>query len=430
LGSLSEKANLDLEAKVFTTRPGERADLGFSWWPHYFATMTKIFKASARIAKFTKLSHIQKMSLHSLRRDSAARQRLRAGATLGAGLHFSTLVDDGASPDDFSAMRDLERAFKAHKRRHGIGETVNGGLGFHAMINVSVAWVREAGDVHDPRNPRNIALLREATRWVTSWAGQNSVYAARLDLDETGAAVVDVFAMAPRVDGRSGKLKIATSKALTELRLKHNERMSYVAMQTDWAEWCQLHLDPAISRGTPKSITKAEHLGVDDYKTAHALAQASVEMVLDDAEAVRERVINEANDDAFSIHYDAVVEIERAQQAIEQERAELQREAVELAKTRQKMDEEQRRLLAEREELHVQRRALDELRQQFESAITMIFRLFKKITKIALTAEDRKIVADAKTEAERIARSQGAGLDVPPEPQLHSPDGVSGPGDF
>ena len=37
------------------------------------------------------------------------------------------------------------------------------------------------------------------------------------------------------VDGRNGKKTISTSKPLTALRKKHNERKSYVLMQTDWA---------------------------------------------------------------------------------------------------------------------------------------------------------------------------------------------------
>lgn len=104
---------------------------------------------------------------------------------------------------------------------------------------------------------------------------KSSVYAARLDLDETGGGNVDAFVMPVRVNGRTGKRTILTSKALREVGAKHGERMSYVAVQTDWSDYAREHLDPAIMRGTSRAKTLIDHLGVEEYnKAAHIGGEA------------------------------------------------------------------------------------------------------------------------------------------------------------
>jgi len=177
-------------------------------------------------------------------------------------------MDDGASPRDFRAMRDVAAAYDAHRVRLGIAETKQGGMGFHALVSVSPEWIDAGGDRYDRNNPRNRALLLQAVRWLESWCGVGTVYAARMDMDEVGAGAVDAFVMPASIDGRTGRLTISASKALTRMRLKHGERMSFVALQSDWALHCKNHLDREIERGRPKTETLIQHLEVEEYKAA------------------------------------------------------------------------------------------------------------------------------------------------------------------
>ena len=210
---------------------------------------------------------------HSLRQDASSKRRLRDRANPGAGIAFSTRAADGISTHDFAGMRDVVAAYDAHKARRDIRETKQSGIGFHAVISVSPEWVIEdGGDLHDPKNPRNLRMLREALRWLESWCGKDSVYCIRMDLDEEGGGVVDAFVMPAKIDKRSDRLTISTSKVLTAIRKKHSERMSYVALQTDWAKHCQSFLDHSIKRGTRKVDTRAEHLEMEEFKQASSKA--------------------------------------------------------------------------------------------------------------------------------------------------------------
>lgn len=245
--------------------------------------------SSVRITKFTERTQLQAASTHALRMDSASRRRLRPGAQPGTAIAVSTRRADGVPSSDFVAMRDVATAFDAHLARTGakVGQG-SGGMGFHAMVTVSPEWISADGeDPHSKGNKRNQELLRGAVGWVESWCGQGSVYCCRVDLDEEGAGVVDVFAAPTRPDGRSNTLRISTSKALAELRRAHRERMSFVALQSDWASYCQQHLDAQIRRGRPKAETRAEHLEVDEFKQAATEASRRLHSAIERAERTR-----------------------------------------------------------------------------------------------------------------------------------------------
>lgn len=253
--------------------------------------MGKEFRASVRIDKIRDRQHLQAMTRHSLRQDDASLRRQRPGATLGKALHFSTMLKDGAKSSDFNAMRDVAAAYDGHRVRNDIAETSQGGMGFHAMVSISPEWFTvEGGHLHDTGNPRNQQMFVRAVAWLQSWCGLGSVYAARLDLDETGGGTVDAFVMPVRVDRRTGKRTISTSKPLHEMRSKHGERMSYVALQTDWADYARQHLDPAIMRGTPRAETLIDHLGVEEYKAAHVEAKRRANEVYQQAQTSLRKV--------------------------------------------------------------------------------------------------------------------------------------------
>jgi hypothetical protein len=149
---------------------------------------------------------------------------------------------------------------------------------------VSPEWVKAAGDLHDPSNPRNRALFDQAKAWAESWAGKGSVFGARLDLDEAGGAVVDLMISPVRTS--RGKPVISTQKALVELKAATGERNEYSALQTSWADWSREHLDSQIERGTRRTITDRQHLTPETYGLVKDKARAEALQEHDKASGV------------------------------------------------------------------------------------------------------------------------------------------------
>ena len=153
-------------------------------------------------------------------------------------------------------------------------------LGLHLLLNVSPEWIEEAGDLHAEDNERNRRLYEEAQGFFSGIPG---LVAARMDLDEVGGGVVDLF-LAPvfsrtsrlRKDGSRGAdiPEISVSKLDALWREQTGERLAYSGLQTLWADHCAERLDPRIQRGRRKSETGREHLTVPEFKAEAALAAA------------------------------------------------------------------------------------------------------------------------------------------------------------
>ncbi|MDO5759040.1 MAG: hypothetical protein Q4P24_16535 [Rhodobacterales bacterium] len=209
-------------------------------------------------------------SRHARREDETSKPRVRGDDVRGLALSWS--IDDGPRPDYAASFRSLKKA-------RGAGERKGAQLGLHMLVGVSPEWVREAGDLHDPENPRNRQLLAAAKAWADTWSG-GGCYAARLDLDETGGAVVDLF-IAPLAEQRhkSGKAKLVVSvnKALEAVSVARTGKKSkhYAALNTDWAEYAQRSLDRRLERGRPKGETGVEHVGPDQYRVMMQEAEAA-----------------------------------------------------------------------------------------------------------------------------------------------------------
>ncbi|WP_144431838.1 hypothetical protein, partial [Jannaschia rubra] len=214
-----------------------------------------MFKAAIRVNKITSIAQLRGASLHAQRHDETGRARVREGAVPGDGLAWSKL-EDGTD-------RDYLAAFRVHKAEAGAGERKGAPIALQAICVVSPDWVSQAGDLHDPANPRNRQLHDEAKAWAESWGGEGAVFASRLDLDEKGGAVVDLM-VSPVRESR-GKPVISTNKALGELKGATGERNEYAALQTSWADWCGEKLDPEIVRGTRKEITQRQHVSPETY---------------------------------------------------------------------------------------------------------------------------------------------------------------------
>lgn len=218
------------------------------------------------------VQYLTAQTRHARREDRTSQERLRPGAVPGEALAWS--IDGGPRPDYVAS-------FKAFKKAKGASERVGAKLGVHILAGVSPEWVREAGDLHDPNNPRNGELLRAAIAWANTWSN-GGCYAARIDLDETGGAVVDLL-IAPTAEQRhkSGKSKLTVSvnKALEALSMQHTGKRSrqYSALNTSWAEFASLNLDPRLRRGNAKEQTGIEHVEPDRYRAMMAEAEAARE---------------------------------------------------------------------------------------------------------------------------------------------------------
>ena len=254
---------------------------------------------SVRVVPLKEIAHIHAMTRHAQRSDSISKERLRPGAIIGTALTWTNRQRDEVDPDfergNKAHERDVFAAYKAHKARHKIGETKNGGVGLHVMTIISERHFAQTGDVHNANNPRIKQFFVESINWADQTFGAGSVYMARLDLDEFGTGVVDMFLAPHRVDGRSKNMKVCGSKVLVEIAKKAGIKMSYTALQTSWAKWCQSRIDPTILRGRPVEETGAKHLPVDRFK---AVAAAEMRRAEEQAALEVQRILENATDEA------------------------------------------------------------------------------------------------------------------------------------
>lgn len=212
--------------------------------------------ASVRVQKIKTMAQLVGANIHALREDKTSISRIRDGAVPGECL--------AASISKEGDQRNVVEAFKAFKLETGAKERAGAPIALHLLCVVSPDWIKEAGDLHDRNNPRNVQLMQSATDWVETWAGKNSAINVRLDLDEEGGGVVDVF-VTPTRESR-GKSVISTSKAVKEVQAKHGDKYEYSSLQTDWAEYAKKHLDQRIERGRPVDETGREHVNADVFK--------------------------------------------------------------------------------------------------------------------------------------------------------------------
>lgn len=209
---------------------------------------------------------LRDLERHGLRVDRLAKENLRPGAIAGAGLDWPNF--DG---------RRLTKAYAEFKKRRDVAPRKGAQLLHSVGIGISPSWIREAGDLHDPANPRNVRVFCAAIEWVKSFAGEDSIVSARMDLDENGGGWVDVY-FAPirqqKYKHRSQtKSVISVNKCLEEtaVALGYPKGSHYTALNTGWAKYAKQHLDPAIERGEPGRDTGNEHLTPRQYKALQEL---------------------------------------------------------------------------------------------------------------------------------------------------------------
>lgn len=192
----------------------------------------------------------------------------RPDATPGLALKYSIVAD----PDDYVAAHSQHLAQNNARCRGGSA------IGLHLLIGVSRESIQEGGDEHGPRNPKNIQLFKEAIAFAEATIG--GVIAARLDLDERGAGIVDVFVVPIRArSARSTKTgerinkavpEVSVRKALKEAQQLTGEKREYGALQTLWARHARKSLDHRLVRGELKTETGKEHLTPVQFRQQRA----------------------------------------------------------------------------------------------------------------------------------------------------------------
>lgn len=245
--------------------------------------------AAVRVKRISSMQHLNACAIHGRRKDPSALKRCDSART---GQNIAT--------SDYSTdPLDLIGAFKERKKQAGAKEYGKAPIGLHALCIVSPEVIRKSGDVHDPHNPLNQQLSAEAKLWAEKEFGQGSVIATRLDIDEKGSGVVDVFIVPVRTMTMRGKTKpiISVNKALDEIASKYGRRKSYQALQDSWADHAKV-LNHDIKRGKEKTV-----LG-DDYQPPDIFTQR-IEQVLSDARKRADKIISRARDKAKTIKEDA-----------------------------------------------------------------------------------------------------------------------------
>lgn len=241
--------------------------------------MSDVF-AAVRVQRINNLAQLGHASAHGKRIDAASQKRVDPARTV-RNLVVSDYVDDAL---------DLVGAFKAFKSKTGAVEGKGkAAIALHVIAVISPELIRDAGDPHDPRNPVNQRIFAEAQNWARKTFGEGSVLQARMDMDEEGAGVVDLFVCptAMMMGGRrqQEKLTISVNSALSASQKATGERNGFSALQTSWANHARSTVDYRLLRGRPKSETMRQHVHADLFRER---AQ-QIEAALKSAQEVRRK---------------------------------------------------------------------------------------------------------------------------------------------
>lgn len=280
--------------------------------------------ASVRLSRLKNGRQIQAASDHANRLDDTSRLRVRPDADSGRNFASHPWREDGVCGglrfDYLADLRCMQAATGAIQR----GNTAPVG---HLICVVSVGWLMETGDQHDPQNPRNRLLFDAAIAWAQKTFGETSLLSARMDLDEKGAGVVDVF-VAPMTTSKTGKKFLAVNPTLTKLQAQYKTRNTFAALQDSWTEFVRANLDPTIERGREKEARGPDRLSPEAYaaKAETEKAREFIRSESDELDRLRSELV--IADNARIAAEQAVAERERrcaaTEAALEQRRLALE----------------------------------------------------------------------------------------------------------
>lgn len=176
------------------------------------------------------------------------------------------------------------------------------------------------------RKNRQKMMMRQAIDFINRTHGGDAVFAARVDRDEAGETIVDVFAT-PRYEKRTKRTKpdetgitwISATKFGKELTEKHQAEIQRrhpkakgklsaprhvgIAVNIEWREYFQRRNDLILGAKIEKESSAPDRLGIEEYKAiqdektalkikAKAIEAASDE--LDDREQLLDNVLSRA----------------------------------------------------------------------------------------------------------------------------------------
>ena len=310
--------------------------------------------AFVRCDKVLNRGHLGAMQRHARGEDGISKSRRRADAQYRALVwDFQEKRFRGYLAGSRGAL-NVTDAFDDHLEQNKVEKLYKGApLCLHLIVGVSDQWVKDGGDLHDPLNTRNQKLLTAARDWAESELG--GCFAARMDMDEKGGAVVDVF-VAPtylKKTKRKSSVHISTNKALTRLANKYKQQKSFSALQDSWALYATEHLGTKFDRGESKERTKRENLRPEEY--------AAMDEERKEISADRKTLDSDKAD-----HLQKVLRLQELAERVETEQAERDREVARREKEaenrikllQQEADElEARKSRAEREAVEAEDRA-------------------------------------------------------------------------
>ncbi|MCX2562302.1 plasmid recombination protein [Acetobacter farinalis] len=243
--------------------------------------------------------YLQAMTNHARRQDSVSLERVCRDRTKD-NLICSAYCSDAT---------DLRRAYAERKALTGAKEYGKAAVGIHIIAGVSPEYISREGDPHDPRNPANFRVFEHAQAWAEKEFGPGSVISARMDMDEAGSGVVDLFIVPVREMKMRGKTKsiVSVNKALDEIREKYGKKGdlgAYSSLNTSWVKYAQEHLDSDLKRGVSKEESGREHVISDVFREeAEKIRRAKEEIVhqneiIDSEKLEIESIKKRQNDDA------------------------------------------------------------------------------------------------------------------------------------
>lgn len=199
--------------------------------------------------------------------------------------------------------------------------------GANVALHFIIKYPKEVLDDDGPtpfailnRDQRKARMMRQAIDFINETHGGNAVFAARLDRDETGETVVDVFA-APRYAKQTKKGSddwVSLTKYGKTLAVKHQEEVARrnpdqaktskgkpitspraigMSLQSEFATFFERENGVALSARTMKERPGPDRLGIDEWKAAksameaeEAAARQRAAEITEDAESEASRV--------------------------------------------------------------------------------------------------------------------------------------------
>lgn len=242
---------------------------------------------------------------------------------------------------------DLRRLYDAHVD----GAKVNAALKkpvLHFIVRFPPELLggQEVGRFRGDKAARHQEMARQARDFINATHGGNAVFALRLDRDEEGETIVDVFA-APKYEKRTkrtqadkpGSIWISPTKFGKELAEKHSE---------------EIHRRHPKAQG---SLTKPRHVGIalqSEFATFfRARNGVSLAPKVEKKTARKDRIEKEAHDE---------LETKRKELAIREQQAAARLHQLETDEESLRVAKED--LAKERRALHVERRALDRIKSR------------------------------------------------------------------